>query len=528
MTKSLIVRRAELSKFGGQLSQRAAQYVRMSTIHQRYSIENQAAAIAAYAARYNLTIVRTYRDDGISGLRIDKRGGLKQLIADVCSGHADFSRVLVYDVSRWGRFQDVDESAHYEFLCRQAGISVEYCAEQFDNDGSLLSSIVKNLKRVMAAEFSRELSAKVHAGQCRVAGLGFRVGGPLTYALRRELVDENRVSKGALRRGQQKNLKADRVVLRLGPPEEAEMVRRIFREYVEERLSAEEIARRLNREGVPNHRRRPWTRLIVTYLLRNENYIGNTVYNRKSFRLRLQRVSNPPSEWVRSKGVIPAIVDRGTFLRAQRRSVLRWQHLTDDELLQRLRSLLEKQGRLSEAVINDTLGVPSIGVFCKRFGSLRNAYRLIGYQQKWNADWIDRKDAFNSIVNNTAADLIARLGKAGTAARYEAGTDTLMANNVAMSLRITRSWFSEGRRPIWTIYRRSVMLTGFILAIRLDEANEGVLDYFLLPTREMKKDKIRFMEAGLSRLEPYRCENLAAVARAVLHRTGRRQKRHER
>jgi len=204
MAKSLVVRRAELSKFGGELAQRAAQYVRMSTIHQRYSIENQAAAIAAYAARYSLSIVRTYRDDGLSGLKIEKREGLKQLISDVCSGRADFSRVLVYDVSRWGRFQDVDESAHYEFLCRHAGIMVEYCAEQFDNDGSLLSSIVKNLKRVMAAEFSRELSAKVHAGQLHLAALGFRQGGPLGYGLCRELIDDNRVSKGHLKRGQQR------------------------------------------------------------------------------------------------------------------------------------------------------------------------------------------------------------------------------------------------------------------------------------------------------------------------------------
>src|SRR5258707_9016171 len=106
MARSLVVRRAELSKYGGELNQRAAQYVRMSTAHQRYSIENQAAAIAAYAARYNLTIVRTYRDAGISGLKIDKREGLKQLITDVSCGRADFSHILVYDVSRWGRFQD--------------------------------------------------------------------------------------------------------------------------------------------------------------------------------------------------------------------------------------------------------------------------------------------------------------------------------------------------------------------------------------------------------------------------------------
>jgi DNA invertase Pin-like site-specific DNA recombinase len=136
----------------------------MSTELQRYSIENQAAAIAAYAQDKNLTIVRTFRDEGRSGLRIKGRPGLAELIEDVESGRADFDRVLVYDVSRWGRFQDVDESAHYEFVCKQKGIEVAYCAEQFDNDGGLLSSIVKNIKRVMAAEYSRELSVKVHAG----------------------------------------------------------------------------------------------------------------------------------------------------------------------------------------------------------------------------------------------------------------------------------------------------------------------------------------------------------------------------
>jgi DNA invertase Pin-like site-specific DNA recombinase len=83
----------------------AAQYVRMSTNKQRYSIQNQAAAIAAYAHAHNLKIVRTYADEGESGLHIKNRAGLQQLIADVNGGEANFSHVLVYDVSRWGRFQ---------------------------------------------------------------------------------------------------------------------------------------------------------------------------------------------------------------------------------------------------------------------------------------------------------------------------------------------------------------------------------------------------------------------------------------
>ena len=207
---------------------RAAQYVRMSTDHQQYSIENQAVVIGAYVEARNLTIVRTYRDEGESGLRLRNRAGLRQLLEDVQAGHADFDHILVYDVSRWGRFQDTDESAHYEFICKQAGITVRYCAEQFENDGSMLSSIVKNLKRVMAAEYSRELSTKVHAGQCRIVQLGFHHGGPLGYGLRRELFDVTQNSKGLLKNGEQKHLRTDRVRLRAGNPGELAVVRWIF------------------------------------------------------------------------------------------------------------------------------------------------------------------------------------------------------------------------------------------------------------------------------------------------------------
>jgi DNA invertase Pin-like site-specific DNA recombinase len=153
MANALIVHKNSLPQ--SQNVHRAAQYVRMSTDLQRYSIENQAAAIAAYAQLHGMSIVRTYCDEGISGLKIKNRMGLTELIEDVRCGSADFVHVLVFDVSRWGRFQDVDESAYYEFICKQAGIKVAYCAEQFDNDGSLLSNIVKNIKRVMAAEYKR-------------------------------------------------------------------------------------------------------------------------------------------------------------------------------------------------------------------------------------------------------------------------------------------------------------------------------------------------------------------------------------
>src|SRR5438094_71246 len=106
----------------------AAEYVRMSTEHQQYSTENQRDAIRQYAQSRGMVITRSYVDAGKSGLRIEGRAALKQLLKDVESRLADFRVILVYDVSRWGRFQDTDESAYYEYVCRRANIKVHYCA----------------------------------------------------------------------------------------------------------------------------------------------------------------------------------------------------------------------------------------------------------------------------------------------------------------------------------------------------------------------------------------------------------------
>ena len=103
-----------------------------------------------------------------AGLNLEARAGLLRLLSEVQNGQADFSAILVYDVSRWGRFQDADKSSYWEYVCKRSGVAIHYCAEQFANDGSLSSVILKNLKRRMAGEYSRELSVKVFAGHCRL------------------------------------------------------------------------------------------------------------------------------------------------------------------------------------------------------------------------------------------------------------------------------------------------------------------------------------------------------------------------
>ncbi|MHB8283353.1 MAG: recombinase family protein, partial [Caulobacteraceae bacterium] len=196
---------------------RAAEYVRMSTEHQQYSTDNQAVAIRRYAEEHGYEIVHTYKDDGKSGLNLSGRSGLKLLLADIDAGRTDFQALLVYDVSRLGRFQDPDEAATHELRIRVAGIQVEYCAEQFRNDGSISSSIIKTVKRTMAAEYSRELSVKVFAGQANLIRRGYRQGGAAGFGLRRLLVDVNGEPKGELSRGEHKSIATDRVILVPGP-----------------------------------------------------------------------------------------------------------------------------------------------------------------------------------------------------------------------------------------------------------------------------------------------------------------------
>src|SRR5438445_3380589 len=308
---------------------RAAAYVRMSTEHQQYSTSNQMEVIREYATRRGLEIVKLYSDEGKSGLNIQGRDSLAQMIKDVQSGEAQYSCILVYDVSRWGRFQDADESAYYEYLCRRAGVPVHYCAEQFENDGSPVSTIVKGVKRAMAGEYSRELSSKVFQGACRLIQMGFKQGGTAGFGLRRMLIDQNGQQKSVLKIGEQKSIQTDRVVLVPGPEGEMKTVQWMYEAFLNEGKTESEIAKLLNAKGVVTDFGRQWTRATVHEVLTNEKYIGNNVYHRTSFKLKLKHVDNPPEKWVRADSVFEPLVQPDTFYKVQGVILARSRKLSD-------------------------------------------------------------------------------------------------------------------------------------------------------------------------------------------------------
>jgi hypothetical protein len=288
-------------------------------------------------------------------------------------------------VSRWGRFQDADESAYHEYVLKRAGIRVHHCGEQFANDGSMASALMKTLKRTMAGEYSRELSVKVFAGQCRLIELGFRQGGPAGYGLRRQLIDRGGREKGLLARGERKSLQTDRVVLVPGPESEILVVRDLFSRFVEDAQSEKNLAFDLNSKGVLSDMEKPWTRATIHQILTNPKYVGTNVYNRRSYKLKMKRLVNPPEMWISRNEAFKAIVPTDVFLQARRIIDARHVHLTDDDLLARLRVLLERCGKLSGLLIDEAEDMPSSSIYVSRFGGLHRAYELI--------DWSDRRDS---------------------------------------------------------------------------------------------------------------------------------------
>jgi DNA invertase Pin-like site-specific DNA recombinase len=453
-----------------------AEYLRMSTEHQKYSFENQQAVIAEYADNKDFNIVQIYTDGARSGVVIKRRDGLKQLIQDVKSGKAVYKAILVFDVSRWGRFQDTDESAYYEFICKQNGIPVHYCAEPFLNDGTPISALIKSLKRTMAGEYSRELGVKVLAGLKLLARLGFKQGGTAGYGLRRMLLSTDGQRKQLLAYGERKSLATERVVLVPGPEEEIALVREIYRMFVEDGICVKAIARQLNERGVSFYGSR-WSHHSVQQILSHPKYIGCHVFNRTTQKLGTPSVRRPQSEWVLTPGAFEPIVSEEMFNKANAILLSRTSNKTDNELLESLRRLLKTHGKLTYRILETSTETASPTTFLNRFGSLRRAYELIGYGRP--SDYIELRHRARVIkeqvmrnLQDTFPDKLTIVRQNGRWMPY-----IRMKNGRLITVLIARS--KKAKVPIWQmdpVPRNCHMIT---LLVLLNENNSTIREMHL-------------------------------------------------
>jgi len=487
----------------------AAAYVRMSTEHQQYSTSNQMDAIREYAKRRGMEIVKEYSDEGKSGLNIQGRDSLARMIEDVQKGEINFACILVYDVSRWGRFQDADESAYYEYICKQAGVAVHYCAEQFENDGSPVSTIVKGVKRAMAGEYSRELSSKVFRGACRLIQLGYKQGGTAGFGLRRMLVDQNGEHKAMLKMGEHKSLQTDRVVLVPGPEEEVKTVQWIYDAFLTEGKVESEIAAALNAKGTVTDFGRPWTRGTVHQVLTNEKYIGNNVYHRTSFKLKRKHVVNPPEMWIRADRVFRGIIEPAAFFKAREIILARSQKLTNEEMLEKLRGLMKNHGKISGILIDEAADLPSSSAFRHRFGSLVSAYRLIGYDPHIDYSFIEVNRKLRQQHPGIVASVIQQVQAVGGLATWDEETQLLRLNNeLRVSIVLCRHTTTGTGLSRWLIRLDAGLKPDITIAARMDSTNEAIRDYYILPAIDMTWENLRLAEENGIYLDAYRFETL--------------------
>jgi DNA invertase Pin-like site-specific DNA recombinase len=445
---------------------------------QQYSLENQQAAIDAYAAERGMSIVRTYQDAGRSGLTIERRPGLLKLMEDIQSGHAGFEGVLVLDVSRWGRFQNTDESAYYEFLCWRSGVKVLYVAESFDNSQSPFSMVFKGIKRAMAAEYSRELSVKVFSAQRRLAKMGYRQGAVAGYGLRRLLISADGEAKFLLRDGDRKGLTTDRIVLVPGPLEETDTVRWMFEQYLEGmRCSA--IAHALNEKGIVSHRGKKWVFGTVRTVLDSEKYAGHAVYGRFSKKLAGRITQNAEHEWCRKDDAYEAIVPVGLFEAVRAERLRRRQHDSDEALLAGVRKVLDREGELTGPLLDAEPGAMSSHGLARRFGGLTSLYKAVGFTPKRHLRYAEVRQWLTNWRESLTAFSVEFLEEAGS--RVERNGWQLRVDQAwTLSLVIVHGSRPTGSAQQWFNHRKCED-TDVVVFARAVYGEPGPTDYFVLP-----------------------------------------------
>jgi Recombinase len=143
--------------------------------------------------------------------------------------------------------------------------------------------------------------------------------------------------------------------------------------YTVERKSAFLIAKLLNEQGIPRDGV-PWSYRAVTKILFDEKYIGSIVWNRWTQRLSGRARPVPRDQWIIQPGVIEPILERKTFEKARKIRAELVLNAWDEDLLDKLRSLLAVHGRLNSTIINQSKSNPSASCYAARFGSLPKLY----------------------------------------------------------------------------------------------------------------------------------------------------------
>ena len=244
-------------------------------------------------------------------------------------------------------------------------------------------------------------------------------------------------------------------------------------------------------------------------VLTNEKYIGNNLFNRTSFKLKKVHVVNAPEMWIRKEGAFEALIDKETFYTAQGIIRARFRRFTDEELLERLRSLYQQKGYLSGIVINESEGMPPASAYSCRFGSLVRAYSLVGFQPLRDYRYLEINKVLRRLHPEIVAETTRSIESAHGRVNRDSRTDLLSINGeFTVSMVLARCESAESGRRTWKVRLDAGLNPDVTVAIRLNSSNEEPLDYYLLPRLDFARGRLRLADQNRFEIEGYRFETL--------------------
>jgi hypothetical protein len=281
--------------------------------------------------------------------------------------------------------------------------------------------------------------------------------------------------------------------------------------YVDERRLVIKIVAALNADGVVGPRNRRWSAAVIYTFLRNEKYTGTLVWGRRSVKFRTAAIAIPSDQWIRVPNAFPAIIEKAMFERAQI-SIDRRSMPTDEEMLEGLRRLLKREGRLSVDLMNAARDIPSVGAYRKRFGDAERLYALVGCappQHRLSLRF-SKRHAYRTALGDQIVD---RLKVAGADVTREPGGTRLTVNgSFVIGISVVYGRLEGGVRHRWVVSNLKAPRDLTVVA-RMDPDLDRVIDYFFVPAAAFSQR--RSLRVGqtraLSPLTPYRRSDLSGI-----------------
>ena len=283
---------------------RVAAYARVSS-----ASEDQLNSFAAQSRYYtkliseqeNWSLVDVYADQGITGTSAEKRGDFQRLMSDCRRGLID--RVLVKSISRFAR--NTKECLEAVRELKTLGVSVCFEKEHIDT-GTMSGEMVTALFAAFAQAESQSISSNMRWSYQRRMQSGTFLPSSVPYGYR---MDDNRI-----------------VIEKT----EADVIRWIFDQYLSG-CSTNKIADILNRNCVRNRGNKHWHHTSVSYILTNERYIGDSLWQKTyasdTFPVKYLRNSGEKEQYY-AKETHPAIIEPEVYRRAQEMILRRHQKFT--------------------------------------------------------------------------------------------------------------------------------------------------------------------------------------------------------